>query len=255
MILQSYADAGKLQWYTGPNLKPARSFLDLVQHCPGYDFYSFADQDDYWYPDKLETGVKRIATCSGPALYFANGRMVDQELKPLGRNIYRTLPPVDYYSVTCGAGITGCTSVFNKELAQLIQGKPIPQDLLMHDYHVGIVCALHNGVIIYDDIPWMDYRQHGSNVVGCTWRKTDALKNRIRQITEENKPTLDKAAAGLCEIYTQVPDMQKLYWLQKVSCYRQSIWSAAKLALAPKPKYSSANMAVTLRLAFLLRKR
>jgi len=254
-ILQSYADAGKLQWYTGSNLGPARSFLDLVQHCPGYDFYSFADQDDYWYPDKLEAGVEQIRHCSGPALYFANGRMVDAQLNPLGRKIYRTLPPVEYYSVICGGGITGCTSVFNRELAQLIQDKPIPQEVVMHDYHVGIVCALHDGIIVFDDTPWMDYRQHGNNVIGCTWRKRDALKNRIRQLTETNKPTLDKAAEGICKIYTQVPDPQKLRWLETVSRYRRSFWSAAKLALDPKPRYSSLNMAITLRLAFLLRKR
>jgi len=255
MILQSYADDGELQWYTGPNLGPARSFLDLVQHCEEYDFYAFADQDDYWYPEKLETGVKQIKEHIGPALYFSNGRMVDMELNPLGRNIYRTAPPVDFYSVTCGAGITGCTMVFNRELAKLIQEKPLPKELVMHDYHMGIVCTLHDGVVIYDDDAWMDYRQHGNNVVGCTWRKRDALKNRIRQLTEKNKPTLDKAAEGICEIYRQVPDMQKLQWLKTVSRYRTSFCSAMKFALDPKPKYSSKNMAFTLRLAFLLRNR
>ena len=33
-ILEAYADAGKLRWYTGENLKPAKSFLDLLYQNP-----------------------------------------------------------------------------------------------------------------------------------------------------------------------------------------------------------------------------
>ena len=33
------------------NLRPAYSFFELVKDCGVYDFYSFCDQDDYWYKD------------------------------------------------------------------------------------------------------------------------------------------------------------------------------------------------------------
>jgi len=254
-ILQSYADKGLLQWYTGSNLKPAKSFLDLVQHCPGYDFYAFADQDDYWYPDKLSVGMKKIEAYPGPALSFANARLVDATLQPLGRNVYRKPPHVDYYSVTCGAGILGCTVVFNQQLAQLIQEKPLPQELIMHDYYLAIVCTLHDGVIFYDDSVHMDYRQHGNNVVGNSWRKKDALKNRFRQLTVKNENTLDKMAASVCVNYESVTDKKKLQWMRKIAKYRKSVFHAAVVALDRKPSYNSYNMGITLRLAFLLRNR
>lgn len=254
-ILKTYADAGKLHWYTGPNLKPAMSFLDLVQHCPGYDFYAFADQDDYWYPDKLSRGMEKIKSCSGPAMSFANARLVDTQLQPLGRNVYRTLPHTDFYSIVCNGGILGCTIIFNQQLAQLIQGEPLPQDVVMHDYYLGIVCTLHDGAVMYDSAACMDYRQHGNNVVGTPWKKTDALRNRFRLLTVENHHTLDKMAAAVCRNYEAVSDQKKLQWLKDVSRYRESAFRAARLALDRKPSFNTWNMGITLRLAILLRNR
>lgn len=254
-ILKAYADAGKLRWYTGPNLKPAKSFLDLLKHCSGYDFYAFADQDDYWYPDKLSRGMEKIKSCSGPAMSFANARLVDAQLQPVGRNVYRVPPYTDFYSITCNGGILGCTIVFNKKLAQLIQEKPIPKDVVMHDYYLGIVCTLHDGEVIYDSSACMDYRQHGSNVVGTSWKKIDALKNRVGILTVKNSNTIDKMAEAICRNYEAVPDMKKLQWLKRVSYYRKSVFHATGLALDRKPSYNSINMGITLRLAILLRNR
>lgn len=254
-ILEEYATAGKLQWYIGPNLKPAKSFLDLLKQCPGYDYYAFADQDDYWYPDKLQNGIDRLSGIAVPALSFANARLVDVALQPLGRNVYRNPPHTDFWSVTCGAGILGCTVVFNKMLAQLIQEKPLPQELIMHDYYLGIVCALHDGEILYDHAPCMDYRQHDNNVVGSSSNKLGALKDRIRQLTVPAVNTLDKMADIICAHYPDVPNQEKREWLQGVSCYRESFFRAAKLAMDRRPIYNSWNMEITLRLSILLRNR
>ena len=56
-ILQEYAQQRKLHWYTGENLGAAHSFIDLVRKCKGYDYYAFADQDDYWMTNKIQMGV------------------------------------------------------------------------------------------------------------------------------------------------------------------------------------------------------
>lgn len=254
-ILQSYADSQKLRWYTGPNLKPAKSFLDLVQHCPGYDYYAFSDQDDVWYPDKLQRGITHIRELSIPAISFANAHLVDGELNTLGRNVHRNPPHVDFYSVTCDARIMGCTIVFNNMLARLIQNAPMPKDLVMHDYYLGVVCALHDGEILYDHAPCMDYCQHGNNVVGSSSSKIGALKNRIRLLTKKMPTTLDRMAASICENYPDAPNREKWEWLYHVSRYRESFFRAAKLALDRRPTYNSRNMEITLRLCILLRNR
>ena len=254
-ILDAYAAAGKLKWYTGQNLKPAKSFLDLVHHCPGYDYYAFADQDDYWYSDKLQNGVERLKDIKGPAMSCTNARLVDGQLQPLGRNVNRNAPHLDFYSVTCGAGIMGCTIVFNSDLAKLIQNVPLPQNLIMHDSYVSIVCTLHDGVILYDHAASMDYRQHGNNVVGSSWKKMSALKERFGRLTVKSTNTLDKMAASICENYPWAPNAKKLHWLKRVSRYRESFFRAAVLAVDTRPTYNSRNMSITLRLTMLLRNR
>lgn len=254
-ILEEYAEAGKLRWYSGENLKPAKSFLDLVKHCPGYDFYAFSDQDDLWYPNKLQEGIDRIRNQSCPAVSYANAQLVDGELKSLGRNVYRNPSYVDFYSVVCGCNIMGCTMVFNHHLAKLIQDVPMPRELIMHDCYLAIVCTLYDGVILYDHAACMDYRQHGNNVVGSAWKKTAALKERFRRLTVKSTNTLDKMAASICENYPCAPNTKKLRWLKSVSRYRESFFRAALLALDPKPTYNSWNMSITLRLSMLFRNR
>jgi rhamnosyltransferase len=254
-ILEQYAQAGKLRWYTGENLKPAKSFLDLVKRCPGYDFYAFSDQDDRWYPDKLEQGIARIRQDQGPAMSFANARLVDSQLNDLGRNVYNRIPHSDFYSVTCGGGILGCTVIFNRAVAELIAAYGNPEKLIMHDSYAAILCTLFDGRIVFDAAPHMDYRQHGSNAVGTNWTKWDALKDRFYRITKGDDITVAHMAQSILAQDPQVPNKDKLAFLQKVADYPKSFGSAVSLALDTRPRYNGLSMQITMRLAMLFRNR
>lgn len=59
-ILEEYSKQKKLKWYTGENLKPANSFFNLLIQNETYDYYAFADQDDYWKNDKLRRAIEKI---------------------------------------------------------------------------------------------------------------------------------------------------------------------------------------------------
>ncbi len=254
-ILQRNADEGKLRWYTGENLKPAKSFLDLVKHCPGYDFYAFCDQDDYWHPDKLQKGIALMAGREGPVMSFANARLVDGQLQSLGRNVYNRIPHTDFYSVTCGGGILGCTVMFNHALAEILQTYGNPEKLIMHDSYAAILCTLFDGQILFDTQPHMDYRQHGSNAVGTNWTKWDALKDRIYRITKGDEITVAHMAQSILAQKPQVPNPDKLAFLQKVAQYPDSFGNALSLACSRKTRYNGWSMQATMRLAILFRNR
>ncbi len=254
-ILETYAQEGKLNWYTGPNLKPAKSFMDLLLHCPGYDYYAFADQDDYWYPEKLQVGLDLLKDCTGPSISFANARLVDGALNPLGRNVYKNPPRRDFYSLVYGSNIIGCTMVLNSALVRLAQEKPMPADLFMHDYYMLNLCTLYDGTVVYDPNPHMDYRQHGGNVIGAKWTKADALKDRIRRITTPAKVSIATQSQSLYDLYPQAPSKEKLDFLKQVAEYKRNCFTALALACSRKPRCNSKNMAVTIRLSYLLRNR
>lgn len=254
-ILQRYADAGKLRWYTGENLKPAKSFLHLLQNAPGYDFYAFADQDDYWYPDKLQSALSALAGAQEPAVYFTNARLTDGERTSLGRNAYQRPPRQDLYSLLVGSNIIGCTMVFNSTLARLLQEKPMPREIFMHDSYLLQLCALVDGKLLWDETPHMDYCQHGGNAVGAKWTKWDALRDRLHRITKPAKVSIETQADSLLTLYGEMAQGDKLAFLRQVATYRRSFGSALRLACSPKPKFNGRNMAITMRLAILLRNR
>lgn len=255
-ILDAYAAEGKLQWYTGENLGPAKSFLHLVKQYPGYDYYAFADQDDVWDCDKIARGIRALEGQAGPAMYAANARLVDKALKPMGKNTHSHAPHYDFYTLVCAASVLGCTCVFNGALARSVQEKPLPEQLVMHDFYLAILCAFLGGPVIYDHTPGMDYRQHGENVVGTQWTKTAALKNRIHRITKPAKVSIAAQAQSLLDRYgDQAANEDYLRFLQQVSTYRKGFFRAVKLSCSRKPHYNSKNMAVTMRLAILLRNR
>lgn len=249
-ILQEYEAQGKLSWYTGKNCKPAHSFFDLLLHCPGYDYYAFADQDDYWLPNKLQQGLLTLQRAKGPALYVANATLVDEQLQSLGRNVYKLPPRLDFHTLSCAGDLLGCTMVFNRELAQLLQSRPMPGPMVMHDFYLAQVCLLAGGRIYYDRKPYMLYRQHGNNVVGASHNKLSAIKNRIRTITKRKPVTVGQQAQTLLSQYPGLGASEQRAWLKLLA---DSGFSARfRVACSRKTRYINKNKSLTLRLALLL---
>lgn len=249
-ILQKYADAGKLNWYTGENKKPAHSFMDLVLHCPGYDYYAFADQDDFWHSDKLVAGIDRLKDLQAPALYCANALLVDQKLNSLGRCVYKQPPRLDLPTLSCAGDLLGCTMVFNRPLAQLLQSRPLPGAMVMHDFYIALVCLLAGGQILFDPEARMLYRQHGNNVVGASHSKLSALKNRLKSITRRPQVTVGQQAQTVLTQYPALGTPQQRSWLKKLTDRR--LFSRLSVACSGKTRYINKNKSLTLRLAYLL---
>ena len=186
-ILDEYQDRGLLRWYTGPNLRSAYSFWDLLERAPQADYYAFADQDDYWYPDKLAAAVERIESERGgkPALYFCKKRLVDGALRPLdAEDEYVRGTALGYALLGCRA--SGCTMVFDRALMERLLAYK-PAFMTMHDSWVLRVAAAV-GTVLYDDTPHMDYRQHGGNVVGSASRQ-EIFRRRWNNLLHHRKDT------------------------------------------------------------------
>ena len=249
-ILQTYEKEGKLKWYSGDNLKPAHSFWDLLLHCPGYTYYAFADQDDVWESDKLQRGISALEDISGPAFFFGNAQLVDHQLQPLGRNVYKKCPALDLPTLSCAGDVLGCTMILNAALAQLIQSRSVPKKMVMHDFYAALVCLVAGGSVVYDDVPLLQYRQHGNNVVGVSQSKWAALKARFSAILKARPVTVSQQAECLLEQYTDIAKSEHIIWLQKLANIR--LLGRIRVACSGKTRYVSVNKSITLRLALLL---
>ncbi|MBM7869844.1 rhamnosyltransferase [Clostridium pascui] len=251
-ILEEYSVKGKLKWYTGKNLKPAHSFLDLVKHCVGYDFYAFADQDDFWMPDKIQSGILMIEREKGPALYCSNAELVDSNLRSLGRAVYKSKPRTDFETLVCAGGLMGCTMIFNNRLSCLVQGKDYPEKIILHDFYLSAVCAANRGRIFFDPEIHMKYRQHEKNVVGVSSGFLNKISRRLFEITHKNKVCISEQAHSLILLYGDGMKCREKEWLNRVAEYQNTIMNRLMLALSHKTCYSTRNAACKLRVEIML---
>lgn len=146
------------------------NFLDglfMFKDNQDYDFYAFADQDDYWVEDKLITAVDHIKQKGQCTLYSSNLKVVDQDLKYMGRNVMSEDYKAQHYDVLCVNTVTGCTAVMDNKFKNLVT-RNYPQNIYLHDYWIALIANFCEGANhVYDTNPnhiW--YRQHVGNLIG-----------------------------------------------------------------------------------------
>lgn len=199
-ILEEYSKKYKnLKYYSGSNLKTARSFMDLLSRADGYQYYSFADQDDVWDLDKLHIGISYLK--DDYHLYGCSKRIVDENLKILDR------ADENVYSLELGATIlrgrvSGCTMVFDRYLRNEII-KYNPKVVTMHDSWILRIASCL-GKIYYDKDPHINYRQHTQNVVGARKTLLEITKLRIKNFkNRKNDKSRVEIAKQLYQEYGQ----------------------------------------------------
>lgn len=177
------------EWNSG---KPQIPFLEMAIEHKKTDYYMFCDQDDVWFPDKIQTSVETIReyekrySCSMPILLGTELIITDQNLVPYKKQKKR----IDYdkYSkpnkLICYNIFTGCTIIYNATLSRFID--EIPDNSILHDWWLAFI-ASSLGVTGVVPHPTMYYRQHGKNAVGAEINRS--LKyyiNRLRKIWDND---------------------------------------------------------------------
>lgn len=179
-ILDEYQAQGLLSWYSGENLGPARSFMQLLRDAEPADFYAFSDQDDFWKPEKLSTAVAALQKHRGkPALYFCQTCLTDEHLQPLPHQI-PICPLLTYGESLVYQFVGGCTMVMNKELCDIVNSFT-PDVLYMHDVWIYCICLAVGGVVEFDSKSHILYRQHSNNTIGQGSSKTE-WKRRMKRL-------------------------------------------------------------------------
>ncbi|MCH5160763.1 MAG: glycosyltransferase family 2 protein [Clostridiales bacterium] len=214
-ILKEYCDntGNVVSYYTGENLRTARSFWHLLKNCPTSDYYAFADQDDCWYPDKISRAIATLQAEQNqdiPLLYNSNVMVADAELKPIAPmnadKLHTDLCHVILYNVS-----TGCTQVFNNAARDEFIKYDLDTGLqIMHDRIADLITVLF-GKIIYDENTSMLYRQHGNNVVGeQSLGKVRSLFKRVKRFMGSSDSIRSDRARMLLDKYgDRLTDEQK----------------------------------------------
>lgn len=165
--LDAEAVKGHLVWWQGENLKPARSFMELLEKADEeVGYYAFADQDDIWMSDKLNAAVARLEKSGdAPALYFSRTQPVNEQMEPLPALTFT--PRVTFGEALMCHVATGHTMVMNAALRRVVL-QYRPDFLPMHDMWVYLVALAVGAKVYYDEKPHVHYRQHSENVLGAS---------------------------------------------------------------------------------------
>jgi Glycosyl transferase family 2 len=165
------------------------NFERLLNAVPDHvDWVALSDQDDRWYPDKLERlvpGLERVSLVSGQARLVAwpEGTVM------LDRTTRRTVPPP--YLLLMNQ-VTGSLSIFRRDLLDL--ALPFPRlDTVtqMHDHWLAVCAAVSHGYEV-QDVVVQDYVQHSSNVVGEGARGLAAARRALAGLVDD----ADRTAGG-----------------------------------------------------------
>ncbi|HFX3832219.1 TPA: glycosyltransferase family 2 protein [Enterococcus faecium] len=252
-ILKQYEKKYDLTWYTGDNLKSARSFMDLIYNAPTSKYYAFADQDDVWDKDKLYTAInaiKKVKDENVAVMYSCPTRLVDENLKPIKDMSHNYSYTNSFGGSLIASNATGCTIVFNRKLLTLMQQYK-GQNLRMHDDLAHKVCCAMGGKLIRDEKAYISYRQHPNNVVGVNSSWANKWKFRIERMLRP-KCERSKFLLDMYECYGTSMKKNEKDLLYKVANYKNIPFGRFRVIFDNRLKGSYLKMNFNFRMAILL---
>jgi glycosyltransferase involved in cell wall biosynthesis len=144
-------------------------------------YVTLADQDDYWYPDKLETLLSGLGEAQ---LIYSDARIVGrggEEISPTfwGGRRRNHDDPLSLLVANC---VTGAASLFRRELLDDALPFPPAQFAHYHDHWLALVARMR-GRIEFIDRPLYDYVQHGDSALGhAAATRTFSLRERAGKL-------------------------------------------------------------------------
>jgi len=234
----------------GPGKGFSANFLSLLKAVPDHHrCYAFCDQDDIWHAEKLGRAVGWLMDNDAvPALFCGRTRLIDEAGTPLGFSPLFQRPPT-FQNALMQNIAGGNTMVINHVAYLLMKKTPDDAPLVCHDWWAYLLVTGCGGVVHYDPVPTLAYRQHASNVIGANTtvasrfvRLRGMFKGRLTRWNDENIASLrmlssDLTSESACslELFStlrQARGFKRLQLLKASGFYRQTFLGNCGLLLA-----------------------
>ena len=152
----------------------ANNFFSLLKRVKA-QYYFFADQDDKWLQDKVESSLIEIKKMEqkhpgSPILICSDVAVTDINLNIMHPSLWKesnTHPEfLNKYKSAPIPFVTGCTMLINNYTKYEIEWDKINK-ATMHDAYITLCTLKHGGYISPINKPLLLYRQHGDNTLGA----------------------------------------------------------------------------------------
>ncbi|MFT3719035.1 glycosyltransferase family 2 protein [Pseudorhodoferax sp.] len=152
----------------GPRSGVVANFLSLSCRSDiRASYYAYSDQDDVWERWKLDRAIKVLSLVPEtiPIVYCSRTRVMDVQGDFVGFSPLFSRP-ASFANALLQNVAGGNTMVFNHSAMQLLRAGGV-LNVPMHDWWLYLLVSGCGGVIHYDEVPSVRYRQHGNNIVGA----------------------------------------------------------------------------------------
>ena len=168
-ILEQYRIDHQIKFYVNKNrLGLIKNFKNAVSRVKDGNYIALSDQDDVWFPDKLEKcakALKAIDQLNIPCMAHSDLLYVDAEDNIISPSFRKSLGQHKYaqnlQTLLYGNFVNGCTAIFNPALKESFLAMP-DQITLNHDGWMALL-AFTFGQVAYVNEPLVRYRKHHSN--------------------------------------------------------------------------------------------
>lgn len=225
------------------NLGYCQNFLTALSNASNdYDYYAFSDQDDIWYPDKISRALEILSQqpSKSPSLYCARTEIFDITCQnSLGySSLFKKQPSFANALVQCIAG--GNTMVCNGTARNVIVESATNLQVVSHDWWCYQIISGIGGLVYYDSVPALKYRQHNKNIMGSNlgWiakltRIKGLFNGRFKywndtntKALSQNKELLTPANQRLLEDFVLMRNaslLSRFFLFFRIKCYRQTL--------------------------------
>jgi len=165
------------------NLGFVANFERAIQLCRG-DLVALCDQDDIWYPIRLERALQEFTAHPEVGFVFSDADIIDQQDQLTGMRLWTSFGFVgqrkeqmsrgDYTVLAKNRFVTGATVMFRTCLRQ--NCLPVGSGWLHDEWLVATSAAIADVRLI--DSPLICYRQHASQQIGLSPPPSFQERNR-----------------------------------------------------------------------------
>lgn len=171
------------------NLGSTRNFEKAISLCHGA-IVALADQDDVWYPHKVERIERAFLQSNETVLVFSDADLIDEESQSLGARLWPTFSFDRAEQLRCANGqalsillkhpvVTGASMAFRRKYIDLLVPVPAKQ---IHDRWISLLLATTGKFEAISDA-LMQYRRHRGQQVGPGPRSLGERTQRARLMT------------------------------------------------------------------------
>lgn len=157
----------------GPGQGSAANFLSLLAHAdlPEGAWVALSDQDDVWFPDRLEhaLGVLEAQDKGHPRAYASRTMLTDEALVPRRVSRHRPRPPT-FGNALVQNVLAGNTLVLDPVAVAVLRrtaSAALRAGVPHHDWWIYLLMTGVGAQVVNDDRPGLYYRQHDRNLLGA----------------------------------------------------------------------------------------